>query len=406
MKQFRALFFVFDGGVGIGHLRRLARIAQQMQGRFACLLVTGHRAAANFFIPPSSEYIHLPSWDNLIPEKSSYWGRAPFLNVDLVEAVKLRREIIHGVMRGFKPHAIFVDHLPLGANEELAPVIEHAPCRKYLVTRGVLNHSEDLTRLVLGGAANASLRDHYHRIFVAADERVVDFAGSYNVSDAIRAKTVAVGYVAEPVSADAIAAAREARGLGPSDVWVVASAGGGQTGEATVETSIALSRDHPQFAFDIVLGPRSNLRPDLATQKESGSGRVRICREVHDMALRHASADLVISSGGYNSMLEALQGRAIVLCVPLRKDTRDEQTRHAAQLSRFADIRIAPTASDLPSLFATAVQALPQKRVDRRAELDTNGAAAIERLVVHDLLSPTNRSQVDLAMDWSRYVSC
>jgi len=386
-QQRRVVFFVFDGGTGLGHLRRLARIAHQMQGRFACLVVTGHRAAAHLFVPATCEYVHLPSWDNLIAEKSRYWGRAPFLDVDLAGAVKLRRDIIHGIMRGFRPDAIFVDHLPLGANEELAWIIERVRCRKYFVTRGVLNNTEDLGRLILGGAAYAALRDSYHRIFVAADPRVVDFTRSYNVDDAIRAKTVNTGYVIEPVPNSAIEAARAARGLGPADVWVVASAGGGQTGEATVEASIALARAYPRFAFDVVLGPRSNLPAETASPEESGGGRVRIYREVADMAIRHASADLVISSGGYNSMLEALQGRAVILCVPLRKDTRDEQTRHAARLSRFADIRIAPKAVDLPGLFAAAIEALPGRQPDRRAELDTNGAATIEHLVMDDLAS-------------------
>ena len=60
--QTRAIFFVFDGGIGLGHLRRLACIAKRLQGRFSCLIVTGHRAAAHWFIPDECEYIHLPSW--------------------------------------------------------------------------------------------------------------------------------------------------------------------------------------------------------------------------------------------------------------------------------------------------------------------------------------------------------
>lgn len=385
-RQRRAVFFVFDGGTGLGHLRRLARIANQMQGRFACLVVTGHRAAADWFVPATCEYVHLPSWDSLMPERARYWGRLPFLDVDLAGAVRLRRNIIHGIMEGFQPDAIFVDHLPLGANEELASVIEHAPCRKYLVTRGVLNNTENLRRLILGGAAHVALRDHYHRILVAADPQVVDFARSYNVSDTLRAKTVTTGYVAEAVPSAAIAAARAARRLSRGDVWVVASAGGGQTGEATVEASIDLARAYPQLAFDIVLGPRSSLPVDIATPDETDGERVRIYREVPDMAIRHASADLVISSGGYNSMLEALQGQAVIICVPLRKDTRDEQTRHAARLSRFADIQIAPEVADLPGLFATALERLPRRLPDRRNEIDMKGAAAIERLVTDDLM--------------------
>src|SRR5581483_1168764 len=125
LTQYRAVFFVFDGGTGLGHLRRLARIAHQMQGRFACLVVTGHRAAANWFVPATCEYVHLPSWDSLVPEKARYWDRAPFLNVDLSGAVELRQQIIQGIMQGFRPDAVFVDHLPLGANDELAQVIGH-----------------------------------------------------------------------------------------------------------------------------------------------------------------------------------------------------------------------------------------------------------------------------------------
>ena len=58
--QKRALFYVFDGGTGVGHLQRLACIARQMQGRFACLIVTGHRAAGIATGRPSNAYLGPP----------------------------------------------------------------------------------------------------------------------------------------------------------------------------------------------------------------------------------------------------------------------------------------------------------------------------------------------------------
>ena len=97
-SQKRALFYVFDGGTGIGHLRRLACIARQLQGRFACLIVTGHREAAHWFVPQACEYVHLPSWDSLIAEKARYWGREPFADLDRRGAIRLRREILHGIV--------------------------------------------------------------------------------------------------------------------------------------------------------------------------------------------------------------------------------------------------------------------------------------------------------------------
>ena len=194
--QKRAVFFVFDGGVGLGHLRRLCLIAERMQGPFACLIVTGHSQAATWFVPEGCEYVHIPSWDSLIAQRARYWGRDPFVDVALDEAVAIRRTMIDGVMRAFRPDAIFVDHLPLGSRGELTDVIENAPCRKYLVTRGVLNGTEDLDALILGGAARTALVERYDRILVAADRRIVEFAEGHDVPAEVRAKITSTGYVA------------------------------------------------------------------------------------------------------------------------------------------------------------------------------------------------------------------
>src|SRR6266542_6132391 len=199
VSQKRALFYVFDAGTGVGHLRRLSAIARQLQGRFACLVVTGHRAAAHWFVPEECEYVHLPSWDSLLETKARYWGREPFVAFDKRAAIRLRKEILGGVVRGFRPDAIFVDHLPLGAEEELATILKKTRCRKYLVTRGVLNETEDLRRLILGGKAQDYLINQYDRIFVAADQKVIDFTRQYNVAPEIRAKTLHTGYVGQTI---------------------------------------------------------------------------------------------------------------------------------------------------------------------------------------------------------------
>jgi predicted glycosyltransferase len=104
------------------------------------------------------------------------------------------------------------------------------------------------------------------------------------------------------------------------------------------------------------------------------------------MACLNASADLVISSGGYNTILEALQGDAEILCFPLRKDPRDEQYQHAARLKPFVRIEISMDLRQLPVLFESAVTRLATGcRDDRRAQLDFGGAANIERIVREDL---------------------
>jgi predicted glycosyltransferase len=385
-RQRRALFFVFDGGTGVGHLRRLATIAKALQGPVGCLVVTGHRAAAAWFVPDECEYIHLPSWDSLLESKATYWGRRPFVVVDPGEAIQLRKRILNGVVDAFVPDAIFVDHLPLGAHEELADILSDTPCLKYLVTRGVLNETENLRKLILGGRASQYLKTHYSRILVASDSRVFDFVRRYNVSAEIRAKAVQTGYVIEHVHDDVIKRTRERRGLRDGDIWVVASAGGGQMGEPLIQGCLELAGVHQDIAFDIVRGPRSGLAWDAGDSVRVVGNDVRFHKESDQMPYLHAAADLVISTGGYNSLLEALQGNARILCFPYRLDPRDEQYQHASSLRKFVDLEVSADLWRLRELFEAALARIRSGRsCDRRGELDFDGAAFIRRIVLEDL---------------------
>lgn len=384
--RYRVLFYVFDGGSGIGHLRRLARIAAAMQDRFSCLIVTGHDVGPGWMVPRGCEYVRLPAWDNLIPAKSAYWGRQPFLDVPLGEAVDLRRAILNGIVEGFKPDVLMVDHLPLGAHEELAPFIHGGIYRKYLVTRGVQNETEDLQRLVLGGAAVASLRENYTRIFSAIDQRIFDFAARYGLPEAIADKISSVGYVAPPISDAPRMRTRAARGVADGTLWVVASAGGGQWGEDLMQACLRLAELDTSIQFDIVLGPRSRLAlsPDNAMSPDSG--RVRLHASCANLAELHGAADLVITTGGYNSLLETLRGQARILCVPYRKDPTDEPVRHANCLKQHVDLQVDSDIARLPAMFDMAIKACRAGPAqDQRQDIDMDGANRIAQMVFNDL---------------------
>jgi len=59
MERKRILLFVFDG-TGLGHLRRMSRIAERLQREFVVLVVTGMREAA-WLVPASCEVMILPN---------------------------------------------------------------------------------------------------------------------------------------------------------------------------------------------------------------------------------------------------------------------------------------------------------------------------------------------------------
>jgi predicted glycosyltransferase len=381
--QKRVLFFVFDGGTGLGHLRRLSCIAKHLQGDFACLLVTGHRAAANWFVPPECEYVHVPAWDSLLAEKAAYWGRRPFLEGSPDAVAAFRRQMLQGIVEAFQPDVIIVDHLPLGMREELSTIIEHTPCLKYLVTRAIQNETENLDRLLLTGPARQAIEKFYHRVFLAIDPNVFDLCLQYPQIADLSAKFLTVGYVLEPVTESHISACRNERGVSANEIWAVASAGGGQHGEQLVQASCNLAHYFPQVTFDVVIGPRSNLSYDKLRRPISSARNLRLHREYPNLAPMHAAADIVISSGGYNSLLEALQGRARIICVPSRKDERDEQFVHAVRLGSYASIDVSIDVSQLPLMFENAVQMIG--RGDHRNLLNFDGANKIKKTIKDDL---------------------
>ena len=360
-------------------------MAKALQGRFACLVITGHRAAANWFIPEECEYVHVPSWDSLLESKAQYWGRKPFILLDQSEAIRLRKGILKGVVEAFKPDVMFVDHLPLGNQEELADIVRTTSCFRYFITRGVLNESIK-PNPVLGEKAQYYLKAYYHRILVTSDKRVFDFLTQYNVLPAIKEKTIHTGYIVERVRRDLIRTARERRGLGNGDTWVVASAGGGQLGEELIERCLDLARTHKEIVFDIIVGPRSSLRWEEMHRTVVNQGNLHLHKQVSNMPYLHASADVVISSGGYNSLLETLQGNAPILCFPTWKDIRDEQYRHAVCLKKFVNIEVSTDVATLPSMFEQVIDSIDcQRRRDRREELDFNGAATVQQILLEDL---------------------
>jgi predicted glycosyltransferase len=249
----------------------------------------------------------------------------------------------------------------------------------------VLNETENLRRLILGGRAHDYLISHYHRVLVASDRRVFDFSRQYNIPPGIRRKTVHTGYLIDRIPDDVMKKTRVDRGLAEGDIWVVASAGGGQLSEALIEHCCELARTRGDIAFDVVLGPRSNL-PWAQYRSVVTEGNLRLHRETRELPYLHASADLVISSGGYNSLLETLQGNAKILCFPKRPDHRDEPYRHSASLKQFVDIDISTDVAELPALFDRALSSLqPGAPPDRRRQLDFDGAASIEQVVLDDL---------------------
>ena len=268
-----------------------------------------------------------------------------------------------------------MDYLPLGKYDELHQIVSSSSAKKYLVLRGILDQPSAIRPDIMGGRAQLALERHYARILVACDRKICDVAAEYALPPDLAAKTTHVGYVSEPISEHDINLLRADRGLAPSDKWVVCSAGGGALGEDILFECLQVATAMSGVHFDIVLGPKSHSRLPLALGC-SQSGNIRLHKQVPRLSMLHASADVVVCTAGYNTLVEALEGHSRIICKPTQIGEHMEQITHVQRLASFMPISILNHFYELPRAVQSSLDSTsPKPRV--REVLDFDGALRI-----------------------------
>jgi predicted glycosyltransferase len=366
-------------GRGLGHLRRLCRIAKALQGACAVLLITGHRAAS-WLVPETCEFFHLPSIDNLDRRLSAHWGRNPFWDAGRKEGLRVRQAAIDSIIGSFAPDAIIMDYLAAGKDDEMYTVLDRFPARRYLLLRGVLDDLAAVQRDILNPTGLHLLEKRYDRVLVMADRKIVDVVAEYELSEAVAEKVIYAGYVADQIDESMREQTRVERGIPKAAKWVVCSAGGGKEGEDLVEHCFKITGEFPEVFFDIVVGPRS--RSALESTTAQGSGRVRVSKERVDLPRLHGSCDVLVCRGGYNSLMEGAIGRTRIIVVPTADD--HEQLTHATRLAAFLPVAVIEDVHLLATRLRDELAAEP--RDDTKVPLDFTGADSAARIILGDLL--------------------
>lgn len=378
-EQKRVLIFVHDGR-GLGHLRRLSRLAARLQGAASVLFITGHNAAA-YIVPSGCEYVHLPSMDSIDHRRSRQWGRLPFLAKDVQRGRAIRQSLLAACVESFAPHAFISDYLPLGMEQELAPLLSAMPrTRKYFIVRGLLGDPATVRQTVLTPQGVEALEQQYDLLLATCDERIVDLAGEYSLPAQLVEKLVYTGYAAEPYNPEACAAVRRDRHLPDGARWIVCTAGGGKDGEDLMQECWQLALKFPECHFDIVLGPRSRII--LEGEGYYGGRRIYVRQADHtSMPELLGAADVVICRGGYNTLMEALVGPAHVIVAPIRTDY--EQVHHARRLTAYRPLTVVDDIGELDLTLETVLQKEPLQAGVLHLNLD--GLANTARLIISDL---------------------
>jgi predicted glycosyltransferase len=354
-------------GVGLGHLRRISRIAEVLQQRHSCLIVTGIREAF-WLVPQKCELLKLPSWEGIDQIRAARRGREPTIDMSRQDALAFRSGLMLAAAQFFNPHAILVDYLPFGHHGELRQLLAATPAKKYLIHRGITDSSDES---ILRGPATEEIADIYDRIMVMADVRVSDLAVKDRYCPRAAKKIEYCGYIVPEIE----------RRMGDTTFDVVSTGGGGNGAEELLTACLRAAERNSHVSFCVVLGPRSRLSAKTIGKIPINATVIESTERLPELL---ASASVVVSTGGYNSILETVSGGGRIIVHPNQQGDDDEQLEFVNGLSSYYPIRLARDLGAISEMIAEQLK-LFAKSGRAPFPLAAEGLTHISRTITLDL---------------------
>lgn len=329
---------------GLGHLRRNSAIAQALvnadPGVRVCL-ITGSPLADQ--VPmPAIELVRMPCAVKVGAE--SYRAADSRSSAGLFAE---RAGTIASALLRIRPDVFLVDHSPLGMRGELRLALQlgHdglSRARFVLGLRDVLDSPAVVRRTWLEQGVYRALHLFYDRILVYGCRDLFDVTEHYALTPSLKRRTIFTGYVAKPPGLEG--QTRDEPGW-PSTadgrIRILVMAGGGADGDRLFESFIEA---WPQLAHraraTIVTGPllEEGLHRSLVERAALLHG-LRLVRFATNMLSLIAGSDLVVTMGGYNSVVETLAARRPMVIAP-RVEPRREQLIRAGILETLGLARV------------------------------------------------------------------
>ena len=333
---------------GLGNIRRMLAICSHLLANIpdlSILIVSGSPMLHSFRVHPGIDYIKLPCLKRT--EQGDLGVR--FLDLDLEQIVRLRRELILSTVVSFQPDVVLVDKKPDGLAMELEPSLRYIKCnqpqtRIFLVLRDILDAPEVTSAEWVKRGYQNTVQWYYDGVLVLGEQRVFDVCQEYRFSRLLCQKVRYCGYVKRSLPAKASAAVRAELGVSEEEKLVLVTAGGGEDGYQLMSTYIdaagELSSKYRVRSL-MVFGPElAPAQADALGEAAKRRGGIQMLEFTDDMMSCMNAADVVVSMAGYNTICELLTLRKRAVVIPRVKPVLEQKIRaeRMAELSAFAMI--------------------------------------------------------------------
>lgn len=390
---------------GLGHIRRSLEIAKHLSESIphaSLIMLTGSMQAHAYPLPERMEYIKLPALTK--DAEGRYCSRLLPHTIDITS--KLRQRIILESVRNLKPDLLLVDKVAAGIRGELLPALNFIKAnlpatRIVLGMRDIEDHPDHVHAEWAKSGTLALLKNMYHAIFLYGSLSIYNPVTEYGLLPNIEKKLIPCGYVGRTQPKLSRESIREQFKL-QTDRLVLVTPGGGDDGYPLLKTYVAMLKKRfgskrPTFDTLLVTGPLMAPRKRHRLQQAANA---ELALTVTDFTPRLyeylTAADLIVSMGGYNTIVEILAANQRGIIVP-RVHPRLEQCIRAERLAAKGLLdMIHPSQLTPNSLFQAITRSLQGPRPPRPQDIGVgfDGAANVSR-AMKQLLGEGQRNKTD-----------
>ncbi len=382
----------------MGHFFRSLEIARALNGHEVVMVTGGPEAPADF--PPHVRHEQLPglrmdeNFSTLLPTEDQE-GR------DLDDIRQERVQRLLQLLHEFKPQTFMVELFPFGRRQfsfELIPALEAARsgqfghCRTVCSLRDIL--VEKRNREKYENRVLRVLNPLFDLVMVHSDPDLIALGRTFSRMERITPPITYTGYVAQASRPEAGEALRTEMGLAAGEKLLVASAGSGSVGGDLLQGALRgaiLAGQHRSLRLCLFTGPLLEEALFQSLCREAAPHPwIRVARFTRRFPAYLAAADLSISLGGYNTVMNLLASRTFGLVLPFSQNR--EQGMRAELLQECGLLRVLrPDDLDGESLAGLILDGLQQHPTEVRVNLQ--GARQTARCL-ESLEQPKQRGAV------------
>jgi len=357
---------------------RSSAIVRALARDFSVMFVTGGPSVTGFELPSDVDVVRLPE---IQTDAEFECLQACDSAVSLEETQAVRKELLIRAFDSFKPDAVITELYPFGRKRfafELIPLLERARRRKGRTAvvssvRDVLVAKKDEGRHE--ARVCKIINKYYHLVLVHGDERLQRLEETFPRVGDLNCPVAYTGYVVRPENRATGSARSENR-----QPTIIVSVGGGKypEGHLLLESVIHVAgvlEGRIPHKFHIFAGPFISpaiyQRLDALTHT---TRNVTLEKFIPDLADKLRLADLSISLGGYNTIMDILCTGVRALILPVTSNGDTEQTVRADKLKKLGVLQelLHPEALAPEPLAAAILEALKTK--PGKVNLNLDGA--------------------------------